>query len=50
MMLRDAQRDNALIGTALFAALAVSMIIITALVRIATITIRAGARAIKRKH
>lgn len=49
MMLRDAQRNNALIGTALFAALAVSMIIINALVRGIVFTIRAGARAIIRK-
>ncbi|WP_156929515.1 hypothetical protein [Paracoccus sp. J55] len=48
MMLRDAQRNNQAISGALFAGLAVSMIIITAFVRITAITIRAGARAIKK--
>lgn len=50
MMLRDAQRTNAAVTGALFAGLGASMIIITAAVRIIAITIRAGARAIKRKN
>lgn len=50
MMLRDARRNNALIGTAFFAGLTISMLIIAAAVQIIAITIRAGVRAIRKRN
>lgn len=49
MMLRDARQANNAISGALFAGLTITMIIITAIVQIIAITIRAGARAITKR-